>query len=103
MICSIASYRNPRKSLNGLQVRLSDVSCWIVICSRIPAAFVSTKDMIIIFPGAKFPYVLRRYDHGGCVLVGEAFVHGIMYGKYFAASQEREMEGFVLKQGPAPS
>lgn len=53
--------------------------------------------MIVIFHGAKFPYVLRRYDHGGCVLVYEAFVHGIMYGEYFAGSQEREMEEFVLR------
>lgn len=56
---------------------------------------VEEGDFIVIFPGAKFPYVLRRCDDGMCVLVGEGFVHGIMYGKFM--TQDRKMEEFVLK------
>lgn len=62
------------------------------------APWVSQEgDLIVVFPGAKFPYVIRRYNHGVCVLVGEAFVHGIMHGEYFEDSEQHEMEKFVLK------
>lgn len=44
MICSIASYPNPRKDLNEVQVRMSDVSCWIVIEHAIAEA-VSDPDL----------------------------------------------------------
>ena len=52
-------------------------------------------DIIVVFPGAKFPYVLRRCDDGMYVLVGEVFVHGIMYGEFVA--ENPEMVEFVLK------
>ncbi|KAH8704607.1 heterokaryon incompatibility protein-domain-containing protein [Phaeosphaeriaceae sp. PMI808] len=51
-------------------------------------------DIIVIFPGSKFPYVLRECGDGMYVLVGEAFVHGIMYGEF--GIREREMQDFVL-------
>jgi hypothetical protein len=53
------------------------------------------RDIVVVFPGAKFPYVLRRCDDGMYVLVGEAFVHGIMYGEFM--TKNPEMEEFVLK------
>jgi len=56
---------------------------------------VENGDLIVIFPGAKFPYVLRRCDDGMCILVGEAFVHGIMYGEFM--SKDPEIEEFVLR------
>ena len=56
---------------------------------------VENGDLIVIFPGAKFPYVLRRFDDGKCILVGEAFVHGIMYGEFM--SKDPEIEEFVLR------
>jgi hypothetical protein len=56
---------------------------------------VEEGDVIVIFPGARFPYVLRRCDDGTYVLVGETFVHGIMYGEL--VTEDREMEEFVLK------
>ncbi|KAK3381710.1 heterokaryon incompatibility protein-domain-containing protein [Podospora didyma] len=49
-------------------------------------------DVIVIFRGAKFPYVLRKKvngKHGGMhELVGEAYVHGVMYGEYVAEGPE---------------
>ncbi|RDL30488.1 Heterokaryon incompatibility protein [Venustampulla echinocandica] len=56
---------------------------------------VEEGDVIVIFPGAKFPYVLRRCDDGTYVLVGETFVYGIMYGEL--VTEDREMEEFILK------
>jgi hypothetical protein len=52
-------------------------------------------DVIVVFPGAKFPYLVRRCDDGMCVLVGEMFVHGIMYGEFMTGDLEREE--FILK------
>ena len=56
---------------------------------------VEEGDIIVIFPGARFPYVLRGCDDGMYMLVGETFVHGIMYGEFM--TKDCEMEGFVLK------
>ncbi|KAH7420154.1 heterokaryon incompatibility protein-domain-containing protein [Cadophora sp. MPI-SDFR-AT-0126] len=39
-------------------------------------------DVIVVFENAKFPYVLRDNGNGTCTFVGEAYVHGIMYGEY---------------------
>ena len=51
-------------------------------------------DVVVIFRGAKFPYVLRKKingKHGGKYeLVGEAYVHGVMYGEYVADGPEFE-------------
>ncbi|KAG4431577.1 hypothetical protein IFR05_012941 [Cadophora sp. M221] len=51
-------------------------------------------DVIVIFPGAKFPYVLRRCTDGMFVLIGEAFVHGLMYGEW--AMNDSKIEEFIL-------
>jgi heterokaryon incompatibility protein (HET) len=55
-------------------------------------------DRVVIFCGAKFPYVLRRVGPWKVVavwrVVGEAYVHGAMYGEWF--EKERKMEDFVL-------
>ena len=52
-------------------------------------------NVVIIFPGAKFPYVLKRYDDGAYELIGEAFVHGIMYGEL--AFTDDELKEFLLR------
>jgi hypothetical protein len=51
-------------------------------------------DQLVIFAGGKFPYVLRKGRDGLCRLVGEAHVHGVMYGEFF--TQARVVEEFVL-------
>lgn len=44
-------------------------------------------DMIVIFAGGEFPYVIREHPDpagglsGTLQLVGEAYVHGVMYGE----------------------
>jgi hypothetical protein len=42
-------------------------------------------DAICIFAEAKFPYIIRKFpgDNQLFSLVGEAYVHGIMYGEFF--------------------
>ncbi|KAH7343102.1 hypothetical protein BKA66DRAFT_434539 [Pyrenochaeta sp. MPI-SDFR-AT-0127] len=52
-------------------------------------------DIVIIFPGAKFPYVLRRCDDEMYILVGETFIHGIMYGEFI--TKDCKLDRFILK------
>jgi hypothetical protein len=56
---------------------------------------VEEGDVIVVFSGAKFPYIWRKHDDGTYVLVGEAFVHSLMYGEWM--NESREMQYFVLK------
>lgn len=57
---------------------------------------VEQGDVVVIFRGAKFPYLLRRAGGGNVyVLIGEAYVHGIMYGEFLAKA--RCLERFVLE------
>jgi len=56
---------------------------------------VEEADVIVIFPGARFPYVLRRCDDGTYLLIGEAYVDGIMDGEL--ATEGSSTEEFVLK------
>ncbi|TPX18042.1 uncharacterized protein E0L32_011861 [Thyridium curvatum] len=55
-------------------------------------ASVEVGDVVVIFRGAKFPYVLRKCEkaeaQGRWRLVGEAYVHGIMYGELFRGDNE---------------
>ena len=39
-------------------------------------------DVIALFENAKFPYVVRSKADGTYTFIGEAYVHGIMYGEY---------------------
>ncbi len=40
-----------------------------------------TGDEVWILAGGETPYILRRMDSGNYQLVGEAYVHGIMFGR----------------------
>lgn len=52
-------------------------------------------DIICIFHGAKVPHILRPASRAGTyILVGEAYVHGIMYGEVQA--MQLEAEDFLL-------
>jgi hypothetical protein len=53
-------------------------------------------DIAVIFSGAKFPYILRNLKDGTYQFIGEAYVHGIMYGDLMSRN-ETEMEEFVLR------
>jgi hypothetical protein len=52
-------------------------------------------DVVVLFSGAKFPYVLRQTGEGIFMLIGEAYVHGIMYGEYVDRG-EGQLEDFML-------
>lgn len=45
-------------------------------------------DQVWILAGAKIPFVLRPQENGKYVVVGDAYVHGIMHGEAF------EKQGF---------
>ncbi|KAE8442774.1 hypothetical protein EG329_002862 [Mollisiaceae sp. DMI_Dod_QoI] len=50
---------------------------------------VEIGDAVVIFKGAKFPYVMRRKEKGGLIhwiTVGAAYIHGVMYGELFEKS-----------------
>jgi hypothetical protein len=38
-------------------------------------------DYIFLLAGSKVPYVLRKHDAEPCMLVGDAYVDGVMYGE----------------------
>ncbi|KAK0721812.1 hypothetical protein B0T26DRAFT_623839, partial [Lasiosphaeria miniovina] len=38
-------------------------------------------DKIVVLPGGRVPFVLRRLGSGRYRLVGEFYVHGMMYGE----------------------
>lgn len=53
---------------------------------------VAIGDVLCIFLGGKTPYAVRPAAHGTYRLVGEAYVHGIMFGEFMKGEPEvREM------------
>ncbi|KAG4441647.1 hypothetical protein IFR05_002854 [Cadophora sp. M221] len=44
--------------------------------------FGQIGDLIVLLENAQFPYILRQVSDGTYNLIGEAYVHGIMYGEY---------------------
>ncbi|KAH8592030.1 heterokaryon incompatibility protein-domain-containing protein [Bisporella sp. PMI_857] len=57
-------------------------------------ADMQAKDIICLFLGAKFPYILRSRKDGGFLFVGEAYCDGIMDGEFM--DQNPVMETFKL-------
>lgn len=54
-----------------------------------------TKDEIWLLAGAKTPFVLRRGQHGQRRVVGEAYIHGMMFGEMWPAC-DADLEKIVL-------
>lgn len=48
-------------------------------------------DVVVVFSGARFPYILRKSLLAGWTLVGEAYVHGIMYGELMEEEMKEEI------------
>lgn len=48
-------------------------------------AHTTPGDMLVIISGADMPFLVRPRDDGSgeYLLVGEAYVHGLMHGEYF--------------------
>lgn len=54
-------------------------------------------DVIVLFENANFPYILRDYGDGTYAFIGEAYVHGIMYGEYVKGNTGRgDLTTFTL-------
>jgi hypothetical protein len=51
-------------------------------------------DVICIFPGGDSPFLIRAAGAGYYELIGETYVHGIMFGEYLKT--DRQVEEFVL-------
>lgn len=51
-------------------------------------------DIVVIFCGGPTPYIIRKAGKGRFKLVGEAFMHGLMYGE--ALSMEGDLQDFSL-------
>jgi hypothetical protein len=52
-------------------------------------------DVLVIFLGGKFPYVVRGNGDGTYKFTGDAYAHGIMYGGF--TENELRIEEFVLR------
>ena len=48
-------------------------------------------DVVVVFLGARFSYILRKSLPAGWTLVGEAYVHGIMYGEFMEEEKKEEI------------
>ena len=47
-------------------------------------------DIMVIIFGADMPYILRKLENGQYMLIGEAYVHGIMDGEFMQTNPEPE-------------
>jgi len=56
--------------------------------------FMQPGDQICLVYGAGVPFVLRRRDNGGHLLVGESYVHGIMHGEGMDIGKQHDVELF---------
>lgn len=48
------------------------------------------RDVVVIFRGARFPYTLRKNGNGKYKLIGETYLHGVMYGEFIKPDVEEE-------------
>lgn len=59
---------------------------------------IASGDEIVILPGAQAPFVLRRVNDFDYCLIGECYIHGIMYGEVFdEASCEGAMRIYNIR------
>lgn len=69
------------------------VVCWTKGNRAALVPHVAQKgDIVVIFPGAKVPLILRQETEVAHVLVGEGYVHGIMGGEAMTMQGEGRME-----------
>jgi hypothetical protein len=66
-------------------------SGWVGLCP----SHLAAGDEVCIFFGGKTPYVVRPEEDNTYSLIGEAYVHGIMYGEFLKGNPVTKT--FVLK------
>jgi rRNA processing protein Gar1 len=57
-------------------------------------------DIVVVFKGAKFPYILWKYKdkvEEKYTLVGEAYVHRIIYGEFTEQPKESKRKAFRMR------
>ena len=54
------------------------------------------NDTIVLFFGARVPFVIRASKDGGCNLIGECYVYGIMFGEAMEGLDMEKSEDFVI-------
>lgn len=108
---SLAQPDSPRPQFNARQQALLQDFLQAFGFGAQGRAFVSTKngriglapkhtqrgDMVVILWNAGSPYVLRPLGNEHFKLVGEAYIHGLMYGEALAGRQGVGSEWFTLE------
>lgn len=86
-----------RKKVNSAQFRAMDLEDSTLFCTTQGyIGFVYEKhgvqpgDMALIIAGCDFPYILRKHGDGW-LMIGSAFVSGIMEGDYFKMQHEDDV------------
>jgi hypothetical protein len=57
---------------------------------------METGDTVCIFCNTLTPFIIRSMDSGHSKLIGEAYVHGLMYGEIFDEKNEEDLETILL-------
>ncbi|KAE8448051.1 hypothetical protein EG329_009816 [Mollisiaceae sp. DMI_Dod_QoI] len=57
---------------------------------------LESGDTVCIFCNTFSPFIIRPADSGHNKLIGEAYVHGLMYGEIFDEKDEKSMETILL-------
>lgn len=57
---------------------------------------LETGDTVCVFCNTFSPFIIRSRDSGHSTLIGEAYVHGLMYGEIFDEKGEENLETILL-------
>lgn len=57
---------------------------------------LETGDLVCVFCNTFTPFIIRRMTSGHNELIGEAYVHRLMYGEIFDERDEDKLETILL-------
>ncbi|KAF2110440.1 heterokaryon incompatibility protein-domain-containing protein [Lophiotrema nucula] len=60
-------------------------------------ASTQAGDVLCIFRNARVPHIIRPLENASYLLIGEAYVHGIMYGEYFDENEDFDTREIILE------
>jgi len=61
---------------------------------RLAPIHIQEGDIVVLFLGAKLPYVIRKKDYATYTFIKEAYIHRIMYGEFI--KNKVEVRTFTL-------